>query len=223
MTRNRLAIASLIIVALLAAAAIAVGSSIPADVMLPSHWGLDGKPDDFSDKWSALLMPVALVGGVSLLLYFLPSMEPRKGGLERSQGLYAAGWAGMLLIGCVIELAVIAAALDWPLDASTLILAGVGAMFVLIGNQLAKSRSMFMVGIRTPWTLASEEVWIKTHRLAGKLMVAGGLGLVIAALAPLPPGVVAGVTISVLGVVIGVPLVYSFILWRRERGGQSSL
>ncbi|HMC92889.1 MAG TPA: SdpI family protein, partial [Allosphingosinicella sp.] len=40
----------------------------------------------------------------------------------------------------------------------------IGAMFVLIGNQLGKSRSMYLVGIRTPWTLASEEVWIRTHR-----------------------------------------------------------
>jgi uncharacterized membrane protein len=222
MTRKTLAIASVIVVALMAAAAFAVGSAIPADVMLPTHWGIDGRPDDFSDKWSALLMPVALVAGVSLLLYFIPALEPRQGGLQRSQGLYAAGWAGMLLIGGVIELSVIAAALDWPVEADTLILAGIGALFVLIGNQFGKSRSMYMIGIRTPWTLASEEVWIKTHRLAGKLMVAGGVLLILAALLPLAPESVALITGAVVAVAVGVPLIYSFLLWRRERGADQS-
>ena len=218
MTRNKLAIASVLIVLLMAAAAAFVGMSTPADLMLPTHWGPDGNPDDFSDKWTALLMPVAIVAGVSLLLYFLPSLEPRRQGLDRSQGLYLAGWAGMLLIGCMIELAVIAAAFEWPIGGSSFILAGVGALFILIGNQLGKSRSMYLIGIRTPWTLASEEVWIKTHRLAGKLMVGGGLLMLLTAFLPLPGEAVAVVTLGVVAVAVGVPLVYSFILWRRERG-----
>ena len=60
-------------------------------------------------------------------------------------------------------------------------------MLVPIGNQLGKSRSMYLIGLRTPWTLASEEVWIKTHRLAGKLMIAGGLIAIAAAALALPP------------------------------------
>ncbi|MEJ7776688.1 MAG: SdpI family protein [Sphingomicrobium sp.] len=95
-------------------------------------------------------------------------------------------------------------------------------MFVLIGNQLGKSRSMYLIGIRTPWTLASEEVWIKTHRLAGKLMVAGGLLLIVAAFLPLPPALVAAATVGIIAIAVGVPLVYSFLLWRRERHGDQS-
>ena len=222
MTRNMLAVASVAVVVLLTAAALVIGSSTPADVMLPTHWGLDGQPDSYSDKWTALLMPVLIVGGVSLLLYFMPVIEPRRRGLERSQGLYLAAWAGLLLIGCMIELAVASAAFNWPIHATSFILGGVGALFVLIGNQLGKSRSMYLIGIRTPWTLASEEVWIKTHRLAGKLMVAGGVLLVIAAFLPLPSGLVATLTLGVVAIAVGVPLVYSFILWRRERGTDQS-
>jgi len=222
MTRKSLAIASVIVVGLMTAAALAIGSSIPADVMLPTHWGADGRPDDYSGKWTALLMPAALVAGVSLLFYFIPAIEPRKGGLERSQGLYLAAWAGMLLIGCFILLAVASAAFHWPIHGTSFILAGVGAIFVLIGNQLGKSRSMYLIGIRTPWTLASEDVWIKTHRLAGKLMVAGGLLLLVAAFLPLPSGLVATLTISIIAIAVGMPLLYSFLLWRRERQSDQS-
>jgi uncharacterized membrane protein len=210
------------LIILMIAAALAIGASTPADLQLPTHWGIDGQPDQYSGKWSALLMPVAIVAGVSLLLYLIPAFEPRKQGLERSQGLYAASWAGMLLIGCMIQLAVASAALGWDLKGSTLILIGLGALFVLIGNQLGKSRSMFLIGIRTPWTLSSEDVWIKTHRLAGKLMVLGGLLLIVAAFLPLPRGALAAVTLTVLIAAVGVPLVYSFVLSRRERQADES-
>jgi uncharacterized membrane protein len=91
-------------------------------------------------------------------------------------------------------------------------------MFVLIGNQLGKSRRMYLVGIRTPWTLASEEVWIKTHRLGGKLMVAGGLLIFVSAFVPLPSGLRAGLFAVGIAVMVGVPVVYSYWLWRREKG-----
>jgi uncharacterized membrane protein len=118
---------------------------------------------------------------------------------------------------------VVSTALQWSVHATSFILAGVGLIFILIGNQLGKSRSMYLIGIRTPWTLASEEVWIRTHRLAGKLMVAGGALLVLGAFLPLPSGVIATLMLAVIAIAVIVPVAYSFILWRRERAsGQAS-
>jgi uncharacterized membrane protein len=65
--------------------------------------------------------------------------------------------------------------------------------------------------------LASEEVWIRTHRLAGKLMTAGGVVMFAAALLPLPSGLLGTVVIAVIAIAAGVPFVYSLILWRREK------
>jgi immunity protein, SdpI family len=222
MTRTTLAIASLLVVATMVVAALAVGSSVPGDLPLPIHWGLNGEPDRFSDKWTALLLPSGFTAGVSLLFYFLPSLEPRREGLERSQGLYLWGWVALLLMGAVIELALVALALRWPVHANHLIVGGLGAMLILIGNQLGKSRSMYLIGLRTPWTLASEDVWMRTHRLAGKLMVGGGLLMIAAAALPIPSGPLATVMLGVIAVAAGVPIVYSFVLWRRERAAQPS-
>jgi uncharacterized membrane protein len=101
-------------------------------------------------------------------------------------------------------------------------LVGVGLMFTLIGNQLGKSRSMFLVGIRTPWTLSSEEAWTKTNRLGGKLMMAAGLVMIVAAFAPLPGSEVPGLVIAVVAVMVGVPVVYSYVLWKREQSTPQS-
>ena len=217
MTKKRLSIASVIVVLVMVAVAAWVGSVLPADTRLPTHWGMDGEPDALSDKWTALLMPAVIAGGISALMHFLPALEPRRGGLERSQGLYLALWGGLLVLMALVQLVVVATAFDWPITSTSLILGGTGFLFILIGNQLGKSRSMYLVGIRTPWTLASEEVWIKTHRLAGKLMVAGGVLLALAAFLPLPPGSLAALLFSVIVAVAGVPILYSYVLWRREQ------
>lgn len=216
MTRKFLLIASIGTAAALLVLAIVVGTALPTHLPLPTHWGLDGKPDAFSDKWTALLMPVAMVAGISLLFHFLPALEPRRQGLERSQGLYLWSWAGVLIVGTAIELAVVSVALKWPFHGTSFILSGVGLMFAMIGNQLGKSRSMYLIGIRTPWTLASEEVWIKTHRLAGKLMVASGLLMLVAAFLPLPSGLIATLMLAVIAVAVVIPAGYSFVLWRSE-------
>jgi uncharacterized membrane protein len=217
MTRKRLSIASIIVVLAMLAVAAWVGSMLPANAQLPTHWGMDGKPDALSDKWTALLMPALIAGGVSALMHLLPALEPRKDGLERSQGLYLASWGGLLVLMSLVQLAVVATAFRWPVTSTSLILGGAGLLFILIGNQLGKSRSMYLVGIRTPWTLASEEVWIKTHRLAGKLMVPGGAVLALAAVLPLTPGAIAALLFAVIVAIAAVPILYSYILWRREQ------
>jgi len=211
-----------LIVLTMAGIALYVGSGLPGDAQLPIHWNVEGQADGFAGKWQALLMPAGLATAMSLLFFFLPALEPRRQGLERSQGLYLWGWAALLLMSVMIEIVTVSAALGWDIAPDRLILGAVGVMLVMIGNQLGKSRSMYMVGIRTPWTLASEEVWIKTHRLGGKLMAIAGTVMLIAALIPMPSAPRIVVLAAVIGIAVLAPLVYSYLLWRREAADQSS-
>jgi uncharacterized membrane protein len=217
MNRKTLGLASILVILSMLAAALVEGMMLPADLQLPIHWGLDGEPDRFADKWVALLLPAGITTGVSLLFYMMPSIEPRKEGFARSQGLYRWGWVALLLMGAVIQVSLLSVGFGWGLVVSNLIVGAVGAMLVLIGNQLGKSRSMYLIGVRTPWTLASEDVWIKTHRLCGKLMVLAGLAIVAGALIGLAPGRLAAVAICAVAVSVVVPVLYSFLLWRREQ------
>lgn len=222
MTRRGLGIASLLLLLAMLGVAFAVGSGLPDDVRLPVHWGLDGEPDRFGGKWEALLMPAGMTTILSLLFHFLPALEPRREGLARSQGLYLWGWLALLLVSVAIQLMVVSTALGWGIPANRLVTGAVGVMLVLIGNQLGKSRSMYLVGIRTPWTLASEEVWIKTHRLGGKLMLLAGVATILATLLPVPSGSLTAILIAAVIVAAVVPIIYSYLLWRRERGAQPS-
>lgn len=223
MSRRSMAILSLVVVIAMIAIAVWVASLVPAGAALPIHWDATGNPNGYAGKWKALLLPPAMTVLVSLLFYFLPVLEPRNEHLQRSQGLVLAGWGGLILVNIVVELTVVSGALHWAVPVTTLMLAVIGLLFVLIGNQLGKSRSMFLVGIRTPWTLSSEEVWIKTHRLGGKLMVGAGVVLAFAGFVPLPPRVIPMLVIALIVVIAAIPVAYSYVLWRREqRTGHTS-
>ena len=54
-----------------------------------------------------------------------------------------------------------------------------GLVFLMIGNYMPKCKQNYTIGIKLKWTLESEENWYATHRLAGKIWMAGGLGILI--------------------------------------------
>ncbi|NND44151.1 MAG: SdpI family protein, partial [Xanthomonadales bacterium] len=64
------------------------------------------------------------------------------------------------------------------------------------------------------WTLASDQVWNRTHQLAGYLFTAGGAVIVLSALFDSPPWLLIAVVLPAALV----PAVYSFFLYRRLHG-----
>jgi len=86
-----------------------------------------------------------------------------------------------------------------------------GLLFILIGNYLPKTKQSYTMGIKLPWTLASEENWNRTHRLAGFLWVLGGVYFIVMSfigwslIAFLIP----------LAVMVLIPAVYSYLLYRK--------
>ena len=213
--RNLIIASGVTTVGLAVVAAVALGR-LPAGTQLPTHWGPDGLPDRFADAGTALFMPVALTVAVSLLMAALPSLEPMQDRLEQSAPLYRTGWAGLLGIMVLIEAMVAAPAFGVALPATTM-LVGMGALFVLLGNVLPKSRPGFFVGIRTPWAIMDPDNWIATHRYGGRIMMASGLALILIALLPMQGETRASFTIAVLLVLLTTPVLYSFYYWRRTR------
>jgi uncharacterized membrane protein len=92
-----------------------------------------------------------------------------------------------------------------------ILLAAIGVLFAVIGGALGKLTRNFFAGIRTPWTLASEEVWNRTHRLAAKVFVAAGLLVAAAAIL----GLGWWILLSPLFVAPAIPIVYSYVIYRR--------
>ena len=86
-------------------------------------------------------------------------------------------------------------------------------VFVVLGNSMGKLRHNWFIGIRTPWTIANEEVWTRTHRLAAPIWVAGGLVQLAGAFVPGTPGEI--LFAAPLAAMTLVPIAYSYLAFRK--------
>jgi len=98
-----------------------------------------------------------------------------------------------------------------------------GLLFILLGNFMGKLRPNYFAGIRTPWTLESKTVWLKTHRLGGRVMVAGGICMLFASfLLPTEQSFLLCLLPFTLLIVL-IPTVYSYICYRAEKNASGSI
>ena len=183
---------------------------------LPTHWNAAGQVDGTMPALAALLVPVVLVVATSLVFAIIPRIEPLQDRLEGSASVLRTSWIGLLGLALLIEIAVAAPAFGRALPVA-LPLLGAGLFLLLIGNVLPKSRPGFFVGIRTPWAIIDTDNWIATHRLGGKLMMAAGLVMVLAALLPLGPDARTAAIAGSVGFAAIPPPVYSWWLWHRKK------
>jgi uncharacterized membrane protein len=187
---------------------------------VPVHWDIRGEPDQFIPRDGVLPWLLITPGLMVLFLLLTPLLRwlsPPSYRVERFAAVYEYVMALVVMLMAYIQGIVLWAGVrggSAPLDA---FLAGVFLFFVLLGNVLGQVQRNFWIGVRTPWTLASDAVWIRTHRFTAWLFVAFGLAGFFATLA----GVPALWSLSGVGVVVLVPILYSLIVYKRlERAGK---
>lgn len=188
---------------------------IAADAKLPMHWNARGEVDGWGGRTQALVLFPAIIAGLSALMAFIPMIEPRAGNLAKSQKAYTAIWLSTTGMMAALHVAMVSNALGSQIDINTVVLVGVGALFMVIGNFLGKIQSNYFCGIRTPWTLSSELSWRKTHRFSRWIFVAQGLAFwLLAGFGISPTGLFCVVGFTLLGV--PAMLVYSYIVWKHD-------
>ena len=203
------------VVALLAALSFYVAGRLPADARVPIHWNAAGQIDGYAGKWAGLMIGPVMALVTSLIFIAVSFAEPQQANLAKSRGLVTIAWFGMLGTAGIVEFSQVSTMMGWPVPVATLIVGGIGLFFMALGNQLSKSRPMYMVGIRTPWTLADPDIWVATHRLGGKLMMIAGLIWLVAALAGWVGNFAMLPLVAVMIASALVPVIYSYLLWRR--------
>jgi uncharacterized membrane protein len=187
----------------------------PSDARIAIHFDINGQPNGFAGPLFAFLALPAIAAALTALFVLLPRLEPRSANLARSGKAYETGWIAAIVLVAGCHALLIAHALGQMPDVPRIVCALLGLTLILTGNVAAKARSNFTFGIRTPWTLADERVWHKTHRLYGWASV--GLGILLAglALAAAPPIVLAVAVLAGLSLLIVASFAYSYWLWRR--------
>jgi uncharacterized membrane protein len=202
------------IIALLAAAFSAWAWPRLPDVVT-THWGFDGKPNGWSPRWvAAVLLPLFLLA-LPLIFRVLPRIDPKGENYSKFSDAFWLIGNSVVLFLAGVHVVVLLNAMGYPVDMNLVIGVGVGLLFTVMGNYLGKVQPNWFMGVRTPWTLASEQVWRKTHRTAGWLFV--GTGLFIAVAAFIPSVSVGSVMVVAIVIAAIIPVVQSYVLWKREQ------
>lgn len=195
--------------------------NLPKLKQYPIHWNAQGQADGFGSKGIVgllLLMMPLILAAATLLFHYMPKLEPFRDNLENSRLAYHTTWyLTVALLGAVGGLIAMAyLSNDWAqIGASPRwVVLFVSVMFIGIGNVLGKVRRNFMMGIRTPWTLASDLSWEKTHRVGGRIFVLTGLVAGLSAIFT-PDIAIAVMVTGVLGTTFFV-VGYSFWVWKSD-------
>lgn len=179
---------------------------------VPSHWNINGQIDGWSSRNFAVFFFPALIAGLYVLLSFLPLMDPLRKNIE----LFAEAYWGFKVIFILfmggLYLLTLWVGLGHQVDVSRAVIAGIGILFLFVGWMLPKAKRNYMIGIRLPWTLHSDVVWEKTHRLGGKLFIAMAILMFLSIFLPGPDafGILIGGIILLLAVLFG----YSYREWK---------
>ncbi len=181
---------------------------------MASHWGPSDQVDGYMSKfWGVFLMPLITLG-MLLLFLIIPAIDPLKANIDQFREYFNAFIA--LMTGFMVY--VYGLTLIWNLGytgfrMSSAMLPALGLIFVFTGILVGKAKRNYFIGIRTPWTLASDSVWNETHRLGGKLFIASGLLALLGAF--FPNYAFAFVLIPVLGTTL-FTVIYSYYLFQKE-------
>lgn len=179
---------------------------------MATHFGVNNEADGFSSRAFAVFgLPLFCLAMLWVCAWFT-SKDPRKKNI--SPRIFSLVLWIIPAVSLICALIVYSYNLGMRTDISRLMELLMGVLFVVIGNFMPKTRHNYTIGIRVPWTLDNEENWNRTHRFAGRLWVAGGILLILLALA----GLMKGDWFIVLVFAITMPpCAYSY--WLHEKKG----
>lgn len=176
---------------------------------IPIHFDINNQPDDYASKnFVIFLMPLLMI-----LLHLICCGAENVSDSSKSNPKQVK-WIVRLIIPTItiiMECITVMFVLEMLTDIGLICLLMIGVLMILLGNYMPKTRPNLTFGIKLPWTVTNEEVWRKTHRLAGWLMVLGGIITIAAAFLNAYL-----ICIAVISVAIIIPVVYSYIISKKS-------
>lgn len=177
---------------------------------IPTHFGIDGQADGYSSKvFTLVAFPILYVLFQIIVLASLERESVKVTVPAKMRKLCA--WI-VPALSFIVQGSIYETALGWVKSSPTLVTAFLGIIFIILGNYLPKTHRNHTIGIRIPWTLSDDKNWHKTHRMAGKLWVLGGLLILLESFVQVAMPYVMGLVIAIM---IIAPMIYSFLLSRK--------
>lgn len=180
---------------------------------MPSRWGFNGEVNSYMPKELAILMIPALTFLLWVVLTIVPYIDPRSDQYEKFESSYIRLKQSIAVFLLILHVMMMTQ-YDNPMIMVKGILFGVAMLFAVLGNEMGRIRQTFFTGIRTPWTLADERVWRKTHRVGARWMT--GVGVLNMIVVPVLPMPIAGIflLVTLMGVSLAITA-YSYVVYQQ--------
>ena len=179
---------------------------------ITTHFGADGTPDGASSKAFAVFALPLIMLALHWLCVITTFLTNRK--REQSDKVYTLLFFIMPMISIFVSALIYATAFNFDLHLGSFVCILFGLMFVVMGNYMPKVTRNRTMGIKIKWTLASDENWAATHRVAGRVWFFGGFVVMLGALLPVNALMVAALPAILLLVLI--PTVYSYVFYKKQ-------
>lgn len=181
---------------------------------MASHWNEQDQVDGYMGKFWGTFMVPAMCLGLTLLFLAIPLIDPLKANIAKFRGVFNL----FIVLFLVFMVYIHALTLIWNLGhtnfrLSIMMLPAMGLLFIFMGIMLKNAKRNYFIGIRTPWTLASDTVWDATHRLGSKLFIAAGVITFLGMFVPDQAFILLMVSIIAASLIA---VIYSYLVWRRE-------
>ncbi|MBI5393081.1 SdpI family protein [Candidatus Woesearchaeota archaeon] len=181
---------------------------------MASHWNSQGVVDGYMSKfWGLFLMPIISIG-LLLLFILIPILDPMTANIEKFRKYFDGFMILFFLFLFYIYILIILINLGKEMNIVFYLVPAFGILFFSIGVMIENSKRNWSIGIRTPWTISSENVWNKTHKLGGTLFKLAGLFSILGLLFQKIAFLLMIVPVVVFSLFL---IIYSYILYKKEK------
>lgn len=183
-------------------------NKIPEQIV--THWDANGNPNGWSSRFTGIIIFPGSLAVLNLVFPLLLKTDPRYKNMGSKPKKLMQWIIPLVAVFCSGTTLGNALGYDTPVEKLGPIF--MALIFIIVGNYLPKMGQSYTMGIKLPWTLASEENWEKTHHMAGFLWVIGGVLFFAASFFPFRNAAY----VVILVTLILVPTVYSYLLFRKN-------
>jgi len=185
---------------------------------IPIHFNIEGKADDWASRNSIFIMPL-IMGFVSLFTFLLltniEKFDPKASAANSKDTLntVAIFFSGIL---CALTLVVLYGISHEHTPIDQLLFGVLGLLFIGMGYYMPNMKQNYFAGYKLPWTLENEENWKKTHGLAGKYWIVGGILQLL--LSIFLSGQILFYTFMTITILVSlIPVVFSYSLFKKSK------
>jgi uncharacterized membrane protein len=183
--------------------------SLPERV--PMHWNALGEIDNYGNKNELFFVLLLLVGLPYAVFLTIPNIDPKQKLQNMGNKLNNLRLILTLFMTALAIFILHSAQLQTINPA--FLFSIVGLLFAFLGNYFKTLKQNYFIGFKTPWTLENEEIWKKTHLLAGKMWFVGGLLMALTFILPNPINFY--VFLGITAVITIIPIAYSFLEYKK--------